>query len=164
MEQGCRQCVRLIIDTGRRGPRRGRAKAGYLMATQTSAGPAERWDFKTYEDATEHESLMHILCESLGRLRVPCRLTIYTESEYLYAVLTDWIWRWQQDGWTNRHKKPVAGEWMQIKEHLDRHKYSAALHEHTEYTDWLHTEVMRKEKKGEAACLTHSGSLARQKS
>ena len=42
--------------------------------------------------------------KALGALREPCRVDIYTDSEYLKKGITEWIQNWKKLGW--RRGKP----------------------------------------------------------
>ncbi|MBE2185741.1 MAG: ribonuclease HI [Rhodothermales bacterium] len=45
--------------------------------------------------------------EALRLLKTPCRVTLYTDSQYVVKGMTEWIGGWKRRGWTNSQKKPV---------------------------------------------------------
>lgn len=64
---------------------------------------------------------------ALEALKRPCRVAIYTDSEYLRRGVTEWMPRWAQNGWRTRDKQPVKNQdlWRRL---------SAALQPHS--VDW----------------------------
>lgn len=138
-----KQKVELVIDTGILGPRRRDGRAGYVLVYRADKGAVDISDIVKYTESTENESLVKVMLKALCRLRKPVHLIIYTESRYIAAALTDWIQKWQQDGWINKKKKSVMPEWKEIKEILDQHEYEVALNGRNEYSQWLRTEVRR---------------------
>jgi ribonuclease HI len=44
---------------------------------------------------------------ALEALKKPCRVDIYTDSQYLRDGVTSWVARWKQNGWRTSDKKPV---------------------------------------------------------
>ena len=43
----------------------------------------------------------------LEALRRPCRVVLYTDSRYVKQGITEWIPRWQANGWRTASRKPV---------------------------------------------------------
>ncbi|MBT9135377.1 MAG: Ribonuclease H [Firmicutes bacterium] len=55
--------------------------------------------------------------EGLAALKVPCAVTLYSDSAYLVnAFLQNWFARWEVNGWLNSTKQPVANSdlWKQL--------------------------------------------------
>ena len=48
-------------------------------------------------------------------------LKIYTDSEYVFNGITNWIFNWRENGWRTSSGKPVAnqGEWEDLEEAID---------------------------------------------
>ena len=48
--------------------------------------------------------------EALKALKNPCKIDLYTDSEYVRKGITEWIHNWQKRGWLTADKKPVANK------------------------------------------------------
>ena len=62
--------------------------------------------------------------EALRALTEPCRVSLHTDSAYLFRAFTDgWLVRWQQNGWKTAAKKPVENQdlWEALLEQDARH-------------------------------------------
>ena len=60
----------------------------------------------------------------LEALNEPCRVTLFTDSQYLRnAVEKKWLTGWQRNGWKTAAKKPVKNKdlWERLQKQLDRH-------------------------------------------
>ncbi len=62
--------------------------------------------------------------EALSRLRRRCRVTLYTDSEYLRRGITEWLPRWKRRGWRTADRKPVKNDdlWRALDELAGRHE------------------------------------------
>ncbi len=60
----------------------------------------------------------------LAALKRPCRVDIYTDSDYLKSGITRWIPTWQRNGWRTRHKEPVKNRdlWLALLAALEPHQ------------------------------------------
>lgn len=59
------------------------------------------------------------LSAAIGALRLlkrPCRVTLYTDSDYLRQGITGWIQGWKRNGWKTRDKMPVKNQdlWREL--------------------------------------------------
>ncbi len=61
---------------------------------------------------------------ALAALREPCRVDLYTDSQYLRDGVTQWMANWKQRGWRTADRKPVKN--VELWQELDR---EAARHE-----------------------------------
>ena len=61
---------------------------------------------------------------SLEALKRPCRVKLYTDSNYVRDGITKWIHAWQRNGWRTADKKPVknADLWQQLLDAAARHQ------------------------------------------
>ena len=48
--------------------------------------------------------------ESLKLLKDKCNITLTTDSEYVKNGITDWIKKWEYNGWKTANKKPVKNK------------------------------------------------------
>src|SRR5690606_39798382 len=44
---------------------------------------------------------------ALEALNQPCKVIMYTDSQYLRNGITDWLPKWVRNGWRTADKKPV---------------------------------------------------------
>ncbi len=59
-------------------------------------------------DSTNNRMEMTAAIEALASLRRPCKVTLYTDSQYLKKAFTDgWLKKWLANGWKSAGKKPV---------------------------------------------------------
>ena len=60
---------------------------------------------------------------ALEALKHPCRVDLYTDSQYVRQGITEWIGGWERNGWKNAQKKPVknAELWQRLREATRRH-------------------------------------------
>ncbi|WP_290788536.1 ribonuclease HI [Halomonas sp.] len=61
---------------------------------------------------------------SLRELKRPCRVQLWTDSEYLRRGITEWIHNWVKRGWKTAGKQPVknAELWRELLEETHRHQ------------------------------------------
>ena len=60
---------------------------------------------------------------ALEALKRPCRVDVFTDSQYLRQGVTTWIHGWKARGWRTADKKPVKNEdlWRRIDAARTRH-------------------------------------------
>jgi ribonuclease HI len=61
---------------------------------------------------------------ALEALTRPCRVDLYTDSQYLRGGITGWIHGWKKNGWRTADRKPVKNIdlWQRLDESLKRHE------------------------------------------
>ena len=61
--------------------------------------------------------------EALEALKRPCRVDLFTDSQYLRQGVTAWIHGWKARGWLTADRKPVknADLWRRIDAARERH-------------------------------------------
>ncbi len=61
---------------------------------------------------------------ALGALRKPCRVALYTDSQYVRQGITEWLPQWIARGWKTAGKKPVKNQdlWQQLAAAAERHQ------------------------------------------
>jgi len=64
--------------------------------------------------------------EALSALRRRCRVTLYTDSEYVRRGIDEWLVRWMAQGWRTAARKPVKNEdlWRRLDELARQHEVS----------------------------------------
>ncbi len=62
--------------------------------------------------------------KGLESLKVPSKVTVTTDSQYLVKGMTEWINGWQKKGWINSNKKPVLNRnlWERLIELSRKHE------------------------------------------
>ena len=60
---------------------------------------------------------------ALKLLREPCRIELYTDSQYLQKGITLWLEDWKNRQWKKSDRKPVknADLWMMLDEVTEKH-------------------------------------------
>ena len=61
---------------------------------------------------------------ALEALKRPCRVAIYTDSNYVKDGITRWIHNWRRNGWRTADKKPVknADLWQRLDALMGAHE------------------------------------------
>jgi len=80
------------------------------------AGETRR-EISGYEPQTTNNRMeMTAALEALGRLREPCEVELYTDSQYLRTGMREWLAKWKRNNWRTADKKPVKNEdlWRQL--------------------------------------------------
>jgi ribonuclease HI len=69
---------------------------------------AQKKELSGGEIATTNNRMeLQAAINALGALKFPCKVVIYTDSEYLRNGITSWIVGWKRRGWLTAAKKPV---------------------------------------------------------
>lgn len=83
--------------------------------------------------ATNNQMELMAAIEALRALTRPCKVELYTDSQYLQKGMTQWVNGWQKNGWTNSKgddiknigywttliilSKPHQIDWLWVKGH-----------------------------------------------
>jgi ribonuclease HI len=72
---------------------------------------------------TNNRMEMKAAIEGLNALKRPCRVDLFTDSQYLMQGMTSWMKAWKQRGWKTADNKPVknAELWRALDEAAARH-------------------------------------------
>ncbi len=98
------------------------------------------------EPATTNNRMeLQAAIEALSSLKEPCRVRLYTDSQYVREGISRWLAGWKRRGWRTQDKKPVknAALWRRLDELAVRHQIEwkwlkgHAGHEHNERCDVL---------------------------
>ncbi len=93
--------------------------------------------------------------EALNRLKEPCEVEVFTDSEYLREGITKWIHAWKAKGWKKKVKNMDL--WQALDAAASRHKIGwhwlkgHAGHPGNERCDLLATQEAQKFKKTHSA-------------
>lgn len=59
---------------------------------------------------TNNRMEMTAAIAALSVLKEPCRVDLYTDSQYLRRGITEWMKKWKINGWRTVSKKPVLND------------------------------------------------------
>ena len=67
-------------------------------------------------DTTNNQMELLAAIKALQSLKRPCRVNLYTDSNYVKQGITEWIIKWKSNGFRNTKKKPVLNSdlWKQL--------------------------------------------------
>lgn len=139
--------VNIYLYTTIKGPRVREGSYTYILEYMTEKGPVTL----TKQDsitATENRAHLLILIKALERLRHPCELEVYTDSEYIRSGAVKWLKDWERRGWMTKKDRPVANkeEWQQASELLSRHLVTFCIGEKHSYREWIVADTEKREK------------------
>jgi ribonuclease HI len=77
-------------------------------------------------ETTNNRMELQAVIEGLSALKRPCRIELFTDSEYVRKGLSEWMVGWKRNGWQRREKgklKPVANAalWQQLDILIAKH-------------------------------------------
>ena len=69
-------------------------------------------------DTTNNQMELLAAIKALQSLKRPCRVNLYTDSNYVKQGITEWIIKWKSNGFRNAKKKQVLNSdlWKQLDE------------------------------------------------
>lgn len=75
-------------------------------------------------DTTNNRMELTAAIQGLAALNRHCRVTVYTDSEYLRRGISEWLAQWKRRGWRTADRKPVKNEdlWRRLDELAGRHE------------------------------------------
>jgi len=88
------------------------------------SGRRERELFGGEPDTTNNRMELTAVIRALEALKRPCRVEVFTDSEYVKKGITEWLQAWQRRGWKTADRKPVKNEalWRRLDELASRHR------------------------------------------
>ncbi|GHB08787.1 ribonuclease HI [Salinicola rhizosphaerae] len=75
-------------------------------------------------DTTNNRMELMAAIQALRALDRPCRVALWTDSQYVRKGITEWIHGWQKRGWITASKQPVknAELWRELLAETQRHE------------------------------------------
>lgn len=139
--------VNIYMYTTIKGPGAREGSYTYILEYITAKGPVTL----TKQDsitATENRAQLLILIRALERLKHPCELEIYTDSEYIRSGALKWLKDWERRGWVTAKGRPVANkeEWQRASELLSRHLVTFCIGGMHSYREWIVADTEKREK------------------
>ena len=99
---------------------------GTVLQFRDAAGELhERELSQGYEQTTNNRMELMAAIAGLEALRHPCKVTLYTDSQYLAKAFNDnWIGGWLKRGWVNSQRKPVKNVdlWKRLLKAVEPHE------------------------------------------
>ncbi|PWL04613.1 ribonuclease HI, partial [Candidatus Liberibacter asiaticus] len=59
------------------------------------------------KETTNNRMELMAAIKALTALKYPCKVLLYTDSSYVHKGFSQWIKKWQQNGWKTSDKKTV---------------------------------------------------------
>jgi ribonuclease HI len=80
-------------------------------------------------ETTNNRMELVAVIEGLAALQRPCRVELFTDSQYVGKGISEWMPKWKQNGWSRREgsrRSPVKNLelWKRLDELLSRHDVS----------------------------------------
>lgn len=74
--------------------------------------------------ATNNRMELQAALAALRALKRPCRVILYTDSEYLRRGISEWLPDWQRRGWRTSSRQPVQNQdlWQALAAEIGRHQ------------------------------------------
>jgi len=75
---------------------------------------------------TNNQMELTAAIEALNALKRPCKVELYTDSQYVKNGIGGWLFGWKKNGWKTAAKKPVKNVelWQALDEAVKRHDIS----------------------------------------
>lgn len=72
---------------------------------------------------TNNRMELTAVIRALEALNRPCRICLYTDSQYVQKGISEWIHGWKRRGWKTADKQPVKNEdlWRRLDELASQH-------------------------------------------
>lgn len=111
---------------------------------KTDRYPVTLTNTEDVENVTANQAELIAIIKALSRMKEKCEITLYTDSSYVAtAINSNWLTEWQQNGWLNAKKQPIANqeEWQEMAKLLNGHVLSVVCGEAHEYGKWMKSQV-----------------------
>jgi ribonuclease HI len=112
-----------VVEIYTDGACRGNPGPGGWAALLRTAGK-EREIAGGEELTTNNRMELVAAIRALEALKKPCRVALYTDSNYVRDGITKWIHGWRRNGWRTADKKPVknAELWQELCSAAEPHR------------------------------------------
>lgn len=79
-------------------------------------GDAEKELSGSEKQTTNNRMELMAAIKALQELKTPCKVDLYTDSQYVQKGISEWIHGWKKRGWKKADKKPVmnADLWQEL--------------------------------------------------
>ncbi|SVD84945.1 uncharacterized protein METZ01_LOCUS437799 [marine metagenome] len=95
---------------------------GWGVILKSESTTKELYGGEMYTTNNQMELLAAI--KALESLKRPCKVNLFTDSNYVKQGITEWINKWKVNGFRNSKKKPVMNSdlWKQLDQLAAMHK------------------------------------------
>ena len=95
---------------------------GWGVLLRAKGVEKELWGGEAH--TTNNRMELTAVIRALEALKRPCRVRLYTDSQYVQMGISQWIHRWKRSGWRTADKKPVKNEdlWRRLDELAQMHR------------------------------------------
>jgi ribonuclease HI len=113
----------MIVEIYTDGACRGNPGAGGWGAV-LRCGEAKKEIFGGEPHTTNNRMELTAVIRALEALKVPSRLRLYTDSQYVKHGICEWILQWKKRDWRTVDRKPVknADLWRRLDELAQKHE------------------------------------------
>jgi len=75
-------------------------------------------------ETTNNRMELMAAIQALASLREPCRIELYTDSQYVQKGITEWMINWKKKNWKKSNNHPVknADLWQMLDLEASRHQ------------------------------------------
>ncbi len=124
---------------------------GFLLRVKTAGSNREKEGSGAEADTTNTRMELRAVIEGLRTLTRPCKVELWTDSQYVVKGINEWLAGWKRKQWRKADGQPVmnADLWRSLDEQLGIHKVKAhwvkghAGHPENERVDRLASEAAR---------------------
>jgi ribonuclease HI len=111
-----------IVEIHTDGACKGNPGAGGWGALLESGGKTREL-FGGEAHTTNNRMELTAVIRALEALQRPCRVRLYTDSQYVQLGISEWIHQWKKRGWRTADKKPLKNEdlWRRLDELSQQH-------------------------------------------
>ena len=94
-----------------------------LLITKTKAKTHEKLISGPVTHTTNNQMELRAAIEGLKFLKRPCKVKLYSDSQYVVRGMREWMFNWKQRGYTNASNKPIANQplWIELDQESSRH-------------------------------------------
>lgn len=87
-------------------------------------GSVEKELYGGEQDTTNNRMELTAAIQALTALTRPCRVNLYTDSQYVRLGITEWLENWKLKGWKTAGRKPVKNRdlWQELDHQTTRHQ------------------------------------------
>jgi ribonuclease HI len=87
-------------------------------------GSIEKELYGGEQDTTNNRMELTAAIQALTALTRPCRVNLYTDSQYVRLGITEWLENWKLKDWKTAGRKPVKNRdlWQELDHQTTRHQ------------------------------------------
>jgi ribonuclease HI len=127
-------------------------------------GNVKKEMFGSEPETTNNRMELTAVIEALKALKEPCRITLYTDSQYVKRGITEWLSEWKARGWIRREKGRSATRavlnqdlWMELDRLIEPHHMAWAwVKGHGDHADNVRCDFLARKAAQEQIASRHS--------